>query len=123
MRHWKDLLAAVVTRPALRQAAVDVVDLLRSRLPAGPQVVDCVSYGQIVDYFVTARPDDRRVAKGAILLDDDPRGIALVQVFLDACNGLVCDAEGVPYGRRVVAESLDAELVEVFDGRHLVIVE
>ena len=46
-----------------------------------------------------------------------------MQVFLNKNNDLVCDRQGKAYGRRLVAQKLDKELEQAFDGQNLIIVK
>ena len=107
----------------------DIVRWFRHRnlrdinLPIGPEVVDQLTYEEAFNYFVGDRPADARIVKGAMLLEEDPKGRLLTQVFLDKNDNLVADPNRKPYGRRLVVRSLDAELQETFGDKDLVIVE
>ena len=104
-------------------AARELNEWLRSFLPIGPEVLSEMSYESAISYFVDARPNDSRVAKGAMILQSHPQGHLLSQVFLDASSDLVEAPDGKPYGRRLVVKRLDAELERTFGDKDLVIVE
>ena len=87
------------------------------------ELIPVMTYESAIEYFVTDRPADPRIVKGAILHQPHRQGQHLAQVFLDKNNQLVCRHDGKPYGRQLVAERLDEELLEVFDGTNLIIVE
>lgn len=88
-----------------------------------PEVIPILTYESTIQYFVTDRPSDPRVNKGAILRQSHPQGHHIVQVFLDAQNNLVLRPDGKPYGRQLVARELDEELRDTFGDKDLIIVE
>lgn len=93
-------------------------DLLRL-----PEVVPVMTYEAAIQYFVTDRPSDPRVEKGAILRQPHSQGYHLAQVFLDSNNNLVRRSDGKPYGRQLVAKKLDEELLDTFGPKNLIVVE
>jgi hypothetical protein len=96
---------------------------LRDFLPLGPEVVQLLTYGEAIAYFVEHRPADASVVKGAMLLQDHAEGRMLFQMFLDKDSALACDSGGKPYGRRLVVKALDPELEQTFGGKDLVVLE
>lgn len=72
---------------------------------------------------MTERPSDPEVKKGAILKQNHQQGYYLAQVFLDSYNNVLCEANGNPYGRQLVATELDQELRDIFGDKDLIIVE
>lgn len=86
------------------------------------RAIPLFSYADAIDYFVTQRPNDDRVEKGAILRLPHPQGYTLLQVFLDGQNNLIYNY-GKPCGRRLVVRALDRELLSVFGNKELIIVE
>lgn len=88
-----------------------------------PEVIPIITYEDTIKYFITDRPNDLRIRKGAILRQPHPQGYHLAQVFLDKNNQVVFSPNGVPYGRQLVARELDEELLEVFGNKKLIIVE
>lgn len=86
------------------------------------RAIPLFTYADAIDYFVTQRPDDDRIEKGAILRLPHPQGYTLVQVFLDGQNNLIYNY-GKPYGRRLVVRALDRELLSVFGNKELIVVE
>jgi hypothetical protein len=97
-------------------------DLLQDILKI-PEVLPVMTYESVMEYFVTNRPADPRVKKGAILRKPHSQGQHLYQVFLDSNNQLVCSDDGKPYGRQLVAKELDKELQKTFDDQDLIVVE
>lgn len=88
-----------------------------------PEVIPIITYENTIKYFISNRPNDPRIRKGAILRQPHPQGYHLAQVFLDKNNQVVLSPNGVPYGRQLVARELDEELLEVFGNKKLIIVE
>ncbi|QIZ70667.1 hypothetical protein [Oxynema aestuarii] len=97
-------------------------DLLRDLLRL-PEVIPEITYDDAIKYFVSDRPRNSRIKKGAILRKAHFQGYHIVQMFLDKNNELVCDSLGKPYGRQFVARKLDEELQECFGDKDLIIVE
>jgi hypothetical protein len=88
-----------------------------------PQVVPVMTYEEAVQYFVTDRPSDPKIEKGAILRQSHSQGDRLTQVFLDRNNDLVRDSDGKPYGRQLVARKIDEEFHNTFGDKNLIIVK
>lgn len=88
-----------------------------------PEVIPLMTYDSAIKYFVTERPLDPRVKKGAILRQPHKQGYHLAQVFLDSTNNVLCSTDGKPYGRQLVAREVDEELKETFGNKDLIIVE
>ena len=86
-------------------------------------VLPVIKYEDAISYFVNNRPNNSRVQKGAMLKDTHQKGYVFIQVFLDSENHLVCQDDGIPYGRKIVVEKFDDELSETFGNQGLVIVE
>jgi hypothetical protein len=84
-----------------------------------------MTYAAVMEYFVTDRPDNKDIVRGAILLQRSLRleGVRLVQVFLDKDLNIVCGSDGRPYGRKMVANKLNRELRDAFGDKNLIIVE
>ena len=84
-----------------------------------------ITYAAVIEYFVTDRPDNKDIVRGAILRQRSSRqeGVRLVQVFLDKDFNLVCGSGGKPYGRKMVANKLNSELRDAFGEKNLIIVE
>ena len=87
------------------------------------EVVPVMTYEDAIQYFVTDRPSDPRVEKGAILRQSHPKGQFLAQMFLDGNNQILYCSTGKPYGRKLVAKKLDRELQDTFGTKDLIIVE
>lgn len=80
----------------------------------GIEKVPHLTYGEAVKYFVSHRPDDRRITKGALLRRKVADGFLVVWLFLDGENKPLADAQGKSYGRRILVESIDEELAGCF---------
>ena len=94
------------------------LDLPRRR----SQTVDTLTFGDVVSYFTGERPDDQRIKAGALLLSAGSQpGHVAFQVFLDEADQVCGDASGTPYGRRILAGHLDAELTDYLGGGDLLI--
>ncbi len=87
------------------------------------EVISVMTYENAVKYFVTERPSDLKVKRGAILKQHHQQGYYLAQVFLDSYNNVLCQTNGKPYGRQLVVRELDEELRDVFGDKDLIIVE
>ena len=88
-----------------------------------PEILPIMTYEAAIQYFVTDRPADPRIEKGAIIRQPHSQGQLLAQVFLDSNNDLVRRSDGKPYGRQLVAKKLDEELLDAFGNKNLIIVE
>ncbi|EDX72427.1 hypothetical protein MC7420_3499 [Coleofasciculus chthonoplastes PCC 7420] len=97
-------------------------ELLRDLMKL-PQVIPVITYEETIKYFVSTRPNDPRIKKGAILRKYHIQGHQISQMFLDKNNELVCDPTGKPYGRQLVAVKLDEELLDTFGNKNVIIVE
>jgi len=86
-----------------------------------PDVVDELSFADVVGYFAEQHPGDPRIAAGALLCQPHPKGRLVFLVFLDGQDRPCRDASGAPYGRRMVAASFDAELTDRLRGEHTLI--
>lgn len=94
------------------------LDLPRRR----SQAVDTLTFGDVASYFTGERPDDPRIKAGALLLSAGSQpGRVAFQVFLDEADQVCGDASGTPYGRRILAGRLDAELTDYLGGGDLLI--
>ncbi|GET39845.1 hypothetical protein [Microseira wollei] len=82
-----------------------------------------MNYDTAIRYFVTERPPDPRIKKGAMLRSHRKKGYLFSQVFLDKENQLVCKQNGIPYGRQILVKQFDEELNESFGDKDLIIVE
>jgi hypothetical protein len=105
------------------RATGDITSLAGRVLPGETGGVHRLTYSDAVGYFVSARPDDSRVCKGALLRQPHLQGHLVVQVFLDQQDELVCGADGRPYGRHLIAFDLDDELREAFGRHNLILVK
>lgn len=108
---------------AISDTTSQLMRILRSALPGESMAVEQMTYSMALGFFVSDRPKDTAVVKGAMLIQDHEGGKLFTQVFLDRNNHLVCDRKRKPYGRQLVVGALDQELLRTFGDRDLVIVE
>ncbi|MBP0041641.1 MAG: hypothetical protein J7545_06665 [Roseofilum sp. SBFL] len=87
------------------------------------EVIPLLTYEDAIQYFITDRPSDSRIEKGAILRQPHPQGQFLAQMFLDSSNQILYCSDGKPYGRKLVVKTLDRELEDTFGTKDLIIVE
>jgi len=86
--------------------------------------VPLITYSEAIQYFVDQRQSHPELfAKGAMLLKKTSPGYIFTQVFLDKKNELVCHPDGRLYGRKLMVNQLDQELLQAFGQKPLVIVE
>lgn len=97
---------------------------LFEKLPAPrrkPGVVESLSFADVVGYFTEQHPGDPRISAGAMVCRPHPRGTLVFLVFLDDRDRPCNDPSGAPYGKRMVAASLDDELLDRLNGKQLLI--
>lgn len=102
----------------LLRFGLDTVDDL-----LGVEKVPLLSYGEAVKYFVTDRPADERIARGALLRHQVADGSLVVWLYLDGENKPLADAKGKIYGRKLLVKSLDDELTECFSNNEILVFE
>ena len=78
---------------------------------------------EVITYFVEQRPDDERIRCGALLRAYDKRAWTMSFVFLDATNAICASADGARYGQTLRFKNLDAELMELFSGKDLIVLQ
>lgn len=94
-------------------------------LPPGPDSVRMLSYRDILDYFTEERPADERITAGALIRQANVRRrwqkTLYVQCFLDGEDKPCIGADGALYGRSVLADDIDDQLAQTFNGADLII--
>ena len=90
---------------------------------AQEEVKPILTYKEVIQYFITDRPSNPSVKKGAIIRQPHKKGQELIQFFLDSNNEIVYASNKKPYGRKLVAKQLDDELEDNFGNENLIIVE
>jgi hypothetical protein len=111
----------VAAAGALLGQAVALFDKAFNLPPRRPEVVDLLTFRDVVAYFTDKHPGDPRIKAGALLSGSHPKGRLTFQVFLDEADKLCCDASGNPYGRRLIARRFDDELAARFGTKELLI--
>jgi hypothetical protein len=82
-----------------------------------------LTYDDAIGWFVE-RPRPAGTARGAILRHPYPDGrTEIMQIFLSPDNQVAADPLGVPYGRRLLVDRIDADLADSFGGTALLIVD
>ena len=99
-------LGTVVSWLPFMQAGLRL--LLRSQPPSAR--IPLLVYSDVVRYFAEERPDDARIACGAMLVRPGHRGLTIFLAFLDDQKQIVRDANEQPYGRCMLAAEVDDEL-------------
>lgn len=116
-RPWSDPGYVQAVLAQLADVFDQAVDPPRRR----SQTVDTLTLGDVAGYFAAEHPGDPRIASGALLWAEHPKGRQVFQVFLDDADRVCRDPSGTPYGRRVVARRLDDELTDYLGGGALLI--
>jgi hypothetical protein len=118
------------SKPSFGEFFQDLVDLssellaaVRDGLPSEPEILPLMKYDDAIRYFVTERPKDPKVKKGAMLRQRHRRGYLFTQMFVDEDNRVVFSPDRVPYSRQLVVKQFDEELREAFGDKDLIIVE
>lgn len=81
-------------------------------------------YEDAIGWFVDQRPRGGAATRGAILRVRRRDGrIEVIQIFLNANGQPLANPRGGAYGRRLIVENMDDELIEAFGGTGLLIVD
>lgn len=117
-------------KPFLGELFQDFVDLSKELLaavrglqPTEAEIVPLMKYDDAIRYFVTERPKDSKVKKGAMLQQRHRQGYLFTQMFLDENHRVVFSPDEVPYSRQLIVKKFDKELIEAFGDKDLIIVE
>ncbi len=99
------------------------LDICISYLPSEP-IEQQLTYKSVITYFVEQAPSVPQVRKGAMLRQFSPKGeLTIIQIFLDDQNELVYQSNGKPYGRKLVIQEMDQELINSFGKEDVIIFE
>ncbi len=91
-------------------------------LPDEPQVIPELKFEDVVTWF-SMQPRHPDVKYGAIAKRCfTSNNIVIVQVFLNHCKNVIYKHENRHYGRKLVVESLDDELIEAFGDKNVILV-
>jgi tetratricopeptide (TPR) repeat protein len=104
------------------ETVITAIENITHFIPIDPETIDVLTYKDVIGYFVTEKPSIKNI-KGALLKQKHRKGYLMTQVFIDVNNDLVCRNDDSPYGRKLVAKSLDRELSEQFGNTSLLIAE
>ncbi|MFE6164150.1 hypothetical protein ACFQ7F_35125 [Streptomyces sp. NPDC056486] len=89
-----------------------------------PIACDLLTFDEVIDYFHDERPEDSQVHHGVLLTQRNRSGaIHCLQLFVDRENKPCIAPSGAPYGRAMVANELDRELMNLLAGKELIIFE
>jgi len=103
--------------------AAAVLKKLYRLLPFSPDTMQTLHYKDVIEYFVKDKPNDPMVVKGAMMIFKEDETLFFIQMFLNKENKPVGGNAESLYGRRLIYETMDAELKDVFGESDLVIVE
>jgi hypothetical protein len=82
---------------------------------------ELLTYTDVITYFVEQRPDDEVIRCGALLRAHDSNAWTMSFVFLDEANSICAGVDGTRYGQTLRIKNLDAELMDLFAGKDLVV--
>jgi hypothetical protein len=110
--------------PAGQEVAQRFFDSIEQLL-APSEYIDVLTYTEALRYFKTHAPGHRKATQGIIMRKMTPRGVHIIQVFLDAGDDVIprVNNERLPYGRRFFAGQLDQELTEAFADSPMILVK
>lgn len=91
------------------------------RVGLKPIHLETLGFKEAIAFFSEQAPVVSYPTKAALLLETQPPGYLVTQVFLDDKDELVCQDNDIPYGRRVLVQTIDAELVDAMRGKNLLI--
>lgn len=113
-------------QPKTKTSIENLVTFIQTKLPQEPEVFPVITHKEVVEYFVNERPSFPITNKGAILRQKYPKKLDLFvvyQIFLDEHNELVCQPNGIPFGRKVLVRNFDEQMLEFFQDKDLIIFE
>jgi hypothetical protein len=88
-----------------------------------PVIERQLSYEEAMRYFIEHKKDAPNIAKGVILRQPPQDGrLVIIQCFLDNNNELVENLAGEPIGIKMKVTGLDAELLNTFKDKDIIIV-
>lgn len=123
-------IAGYIHKGAVKMSAIDIlrsvsnaIRWLNSAMSQQVKTVETLSYVDTIKYFVNNRPDDVRVIKGCILIQDHRLGFLTTWTFLDSNNDIMRTSSGDLYGRELIIKSMDDELKEALGDSKLLIIE
>ena len=117
------LQAASAVLEQLKGLSQSVSSWLPQNLRREAQKTTLLEYGDLIKYFVEARPDDPSISQGVLIKESKGDDYLILQLFLDDDCRVVVAPDEKPYGRRILAEKLDQELIEAFNDKEMIIVK
>ena len=97
-------------------ASIIAILLWRRRFPT----FDTLTYEDAITYFVENKPAS--VSKGILVRKPETGGTYLIsQLFLDKYDEIIKKPNGSSYGRTVRVKSMDAELLEAFCDKDVIV--
>lgn len=98
---------------------------LSSQILTIPEPIEVLTLDAVQNYFESDRPASQNVStsKCALIRQPHDEGQLLALVFLDRNSQLILRFDGTPYGRQLVARSLDQKLEVAFEDKELIMVE
>jgi len=116
-------------------SAEDIINVIQELKPVFDAIVGAVknlaqavrsnsiSYDDVMGYCIDHKDDNPEIVKGAILKKAKGDGFVVIQVFLDKNNKIVTNSLGKPLGYKKKVKRMDDELLHLFKGNDLIIVE
>lgn len=92
-------------------------------MPVSAGMVDTLTFRDVVTWLTNNRPDDKRIAKAAVLREAQRNGLKVTTVFLNDKGEVVRDEHDIPLGIAQRVTRLDQELTEFFGNRDMVLFE
>jgi hypothetical protein len=86
-------------------------------------IIQNLSYKSCMQYIIENKNRSMAFCKAAIFKEEYIDKIIIYIVFLDKNENVVCDSRGKPYGRKMIAKTIDNELHESFKDNSLILVE
>ena len=124
MAKEEDILSPPIDDKEPEKYAKVIIDFFKDAFDAFKKldIHKKISYNEIFEYFIKFNKDPR-IVKGILLKESGKNHIVFYQVFLDKENNIVCNSDKSPIGRKLKAEQMDDDLIELFGSKDLVVVE
>jgi hypothetical protein len=84
--------------------------------------IETLTFREAVGFFAE-RPEDIRIARGALMREKRVKETLVTWAFLDAANQPVKNDSGVPLGKRMLVKEFDPELTDYFGDADLIVFE
>jgi hypothetical protein len=120
--NWSGINITKDSLKSVEDATSEIVSKIDKMLPEEPQILPEVKYEDLISWF-SNQPLHPDVKYGVIARRRfDQSNIAIIQVFLDGRNNVILKYENHQYGRKIIAKSLDDEIIEAFGKKNIILV-